>query len=81
MTVASALSASFIMILSSSVRDLIEFCCDFGRLCLIFDLSFWVRGISVTFVTKASKSLSLPLGGIQLDLFLTRDWLYSSSFP
>ena len=69
------------MILSSSVRDLIELCCDFGRLCLIFVLSFGVRGISVTFVKKASKSLSLPLGGIQLVLFLTSDWSFSSSFP
>ena len=32
----------------------------------------------MTFVTKASKS---PLGGIQLDLFLNRDWSFASSFP
>ena len=40
-----------------------EFCCDFDKLCFIFDLSFGVSGMSVTLVTKASKSLSLPLSG------------------
>ena len=35
----------------------------------------------MTLVTKASKSLSLPFGGIQLDLFLIRDWSFLSSFP
>ena len=65
MTVAPPLSASFIMVLSSSARDLIEFYCDFDKLCFIFDLSFGVSGRFVTLVTKASKSLFLPLGGIQ----------------
>ena len=44
MTVAPPLSASFIMMLLSSISDLIDLCCDCGKLCLIFDLLFLIQG-------------------------------------
>ena len=47
MTVAPPLSASFIMMLLSSISDLIDLCCDCGKLCLIFDLLFLIRGIYI----------------------------------
>ena len=37
--------------------------------------------MSLTLETNDSRSLSLPLGGIQFDLFLTRDSFFSSSLP
>ena len=58
--------------MSSSVNGLIEFCCDFDEFCLMLIFLIGVSGISGTFEMKGSTSISLPLGGIQFDLFLTR---------
>ena len=80
-TVAPPLSASFIIMLSSFIKDFIVFCCGMGKLYLILPFLVGTRGISTTFVMKVSKSLVLPFGGIQFDLLRTRDSSVLSSFP
>ena len=75
------LSVSFIIMLSSIVNDFIEFCCEMGKLYLILSFLVGVSEISTPFEMKVSKSLFLPLGGIQFDLFHTSDSSVPSSLP
>ena len=72
-TVSPPLSASLIIMFLSFARDVIQFCCGFDKLYIIFLFSFGCKGMSLTLEINGSRSLCLPLGGIQFDLFLTRD--------
>ena len=76
--VAPFLSVSLITMFLSFARDVIQFCCGFDKLYFIFLFSFGCKGMSLTLETNDSRSLFSPLGGIQFDLFLTRDLSFSS---
>ena len=77
-TVAPPLSAYLMIIFLSFARDVIQFYCGFDKLYFIFLISFGCKGMSLTLETNDSRPLSLPLGGIQFVLFLTRDSSFSS---
>ena len=77
MTIAPPLSVCLIIIVSSLAKAVIVFCSEIEIFLLTFDFSIGSRGILTMFITKLSKSSSLPCGG-KNDLFLTSDSSLSS---